>query len=80
LVAAVTLVQALDEMGQGMPTFVPRQRAAAVLCGDWSAPKAVSNRTVDSLIGDRHPSTTPWNEHIRDAVFIGLMHLYKGTS
>lgn len=78
LVAAVTLVQALDERGSDIPVFVSRQQAAAVLCGDRSAPKAMSKALVNDLIGDRHPSGLPWNEHVHDAVFIGLRYLHKG--
>lgn len=75
--AAVILVLKLDEMGEEMPTFVPRQRATAVLAGDRNASKSVVASVVDDLIEDRRPKGSPWNEHVRDAVFAGLMHLYR---
>jgi Holliday junction resolvasome RuvABC endonuclease subunit len=77
LVAAVTLCQQLDEMGQDIPTFIPRQRAAAVLAGDGRASKTVSKGVVNDLVGARRPKDQPWNEHVHDAVFVGLMHLYR---
>lgn len=76
LVAAVTLLQKLDEVGVDIPTFIPRQRAAAVLAGDRNASKTVSKGVVNDLIEDRRPKS-PWNEHVHDAVFVGLMHLYR---
>jgi hypothetical protein len=75
LVAAVTLVQTLHDMGEPWPEMVSRNRAGAVLCGDRNAPKGVSGAFVDQMVQDRHPK--PWNEHVRDAVFVGLQSLYK---
>jgi Holliday junction resolvasome RuvABC endonuclease subunit len=77
LVAAVVLILKLDELGQDMPVFVPRQRANATLAGDRNATKSVVGSVVDDLIEDRRPKGFPWNEHVRDAVFAGLMHLYR---
>lgn len=77
LVAAAILIIKLDEMGHEMPTFVPRQRANAILAGDRGASKSVVASVVDDLIEGRHPKGEPWNEHVRDAVFAGLMHLYR---
>lgn len=77
LVAAVTMVQQLDELGYAMPTFVPRQRAASVLAGDGRASKTVTKGVVNDLVEDRRPKEQPWNEHVHDAVFVGLMHLYR---
>lgn len=76
LVAAVILVRTLNELGEPIPTFISRNQAGAVLCGDPQASKVVSGRLVDGLVGDRHPR--PWNEHVRDAVFVGLQRLHKG--
>jgi hypothetical protein len=77
LVAGVTIVQKLDELGHEMPIFIPRQRAAAILAGDRMAPKSVCKSVVEDLIEDRRPKGSPWNEHVHDAVFAGLMHLYR---
>jgi hypothetical protein len=78
LVAAVTLVQTLHDMGEPWPEFVSRNRAASVLCGDRAAPKGVTGAFVDQMVQDRHPK--PWNEHVRDAVFVGLQSLHKEIS
>lgn len=77
LVAGVTIIQKLDELGYEMPVFIPRQRAAAILAGDRRASKAVCKGVVEDLIEDRRPKGSPWNEHVHDAVFAGLMHLYR---
>lgn len=77
LVSAVTIVQHLDELGYEMPEFIQRQSACAVLTGDRRAPKSVVKSVVEDLIEGRRPKEMPWNEHVHDAVFVGLMHLYE---
>lgn len=78
LVAAVTICVALGEMNELMPTFVSRQSAAAVLCGDRHASKSVSSQFVNEMVGDRHlTGRGQWTEHVRDAVFVGLRSLYR---
>lgn len=76
LVAAVVVCVELDHMGLPMPDFVSRQAAGAVLCGDRHAPKAVSSALVNDLVSEHPTGTGQWTEHVRDAVFVGLKHLY----
>lgn len=74
LVALVTIVRAMAVLDIGLPVLVSRQQAASALCGNADASKQESNALVDRLVEDRH--SKPWNEHVRDAVFVGLKHLY----
>lgn len=76
LVAAVVICVELDRMGCGLPEFVSRQAAGALLCGDRHAPKAVSSELVNRLVTEHAKGAGEWTEHVRDAVFVGLKHLY----
>jgi hypothetical protein len=81
LVAAVTVSVELDRMGEPLPALVSRNSAGAVLCGDRHASKSVSSNLVTTLVGDRRPGGRgQWTEHVRDAVFVGLRHLYLEES
>jgi hypothetical protein len=81
LVAAVTISVELDRMGKPLPVLVSRNSAGAVLCGDRHAPKSVSSNLVATLVEDRRPDGRgQWTEHVRDAVFVGLRHLYLEDS
>jgi Holliday junction resolvasome RuvABC endonuclease subunit len=73
LIALVTIVRTMNALELGLPVLVSRQQAAAILCGNKNAFKQESNALVDRLVGERHGK--PWNEHVRDAVFVGLRHL-----
>lgn len=76
LVALVTIVRIMATLDMGLPVLISRQQAAAALCGYADAPKKESNALVDRLVGERH--NKPWNEHVRDAVLVGLKHVHKG--
>lgn len=76
LVALVTIVRTMATLDIGLPALVSRQHAASALCGHGDASKQESGAVVDRLVGERHGK--PWNEHVRDAVFVGLRHLYAG--
>lgn len=77
LMAAATICVELDRMGEPFPHLVSRNSAGAVLCGDRHAPKSVSSNLVATLVEDRRPDGRgQWTEHVRDAVFVGLRHLY----
>lgn len=77
LVAAVTISVELDRAGEAQPVLVSRNSAGAVLCGDRHAPKNTSSSLVATLVEERRPSGRgQWTEHVRDAVFVGLRHLY----
>lgn len=77
LVAAATICATLDEAGESQPSLVSRNSAGAVLCGNRYVSKEVSSKFVNELVGDRHPTGTgQWTEHVRDAVLVGLRHLY----
>lgn len=81
LVAAATICIELDRGGEEQPVLVSRNSAGAVLCGDRHAPKNVSSSTVVDLVENRHPDGRgQWTEHVRDAVFVGLRHLYAEGS
>lgn len=74
LVALVTIVRTMATLELGLPVLVSRQQAASALCGSPGATKQESGALVDRLVGERH--CKPWNEHVRDAVFVGLRHLH----
>jgi hypothetical protein len=77
LVAASTICTELSRMGEGLPVLVSRQAAGAALCGDRFAPKRLSSDLVNRLVEDRRPrGPGQWTEHVRDAVLVGLKHLY----
>jgi len=77
LVAAATICIELDRGGEEPPVLVSRNSAGAVLCGDRHASKSVSSNLVATLVEERKPSGRgQWTEHVRDAVFVGLRHLY----
>lgn len=80
LVAAVTICITLDEMGEPFPTFVSRQSAGAVLCGDRGASKVASSEVVNRLVEEKPSGVGAWTEHVRDAVFVGLRNLYLEDS
>lgn len=76
LVAASTICIELDRRGYPLPAFVSRMSAASKLCGNRLATKKETSALVNELVG-RHPSGTgSWTEHVRDAVFVGMKHLY----
>jgi hypothetical protein len=76
LVAAVTISVELDRMGEPLPVLISRNSAGAVLCGDRHAPKNVSSEVVNGLVTERPAGKGQWTEHVRDAVLVGLRHLY----
>jgi hypothetical protein len=76
LVAAATICVELDRLGRPMPYFVSRQAAGTLLCGDRHASKSISSALVLDIVTDYQTGTGQWTEHVRDAVFVGLKHLY----
>lgn len=77
LVAAVTVCVELDRLETMQPEFVSRRAAGALLCGNRDAPKIVSSELVNRLVTDHPTGVGAWTEHVRDAVFVGLKHLYE---
>lgn len=76
LVAAVTICVELDRLGLTQPVLISRQAAGATLCGDRLASKSVSSDMVNRLVVKHPTDKGQWTEHVRDAVFVGLKHLY----
>lgn len=73
LIAANVLCCVLAELGRDAPVVISRQHACTQLVGYPDADKKITNAAVDRLIGINH--TKPWNEHVRDAVVLGLSYL-----
>lgn len=74
--AALAICIELDRLRLSPPEFVSRQAAGVLLCGDRHASKNVSSTLVNDLVPDHPTGTGQWTEHVRDAVFVGLKHLY----
>lgn len=80
LIAAVTICVELDRLGLEQPVLVSRQSAGAKLCGNRMAYKKESSELVNRLVAHHPSGTGQWTEHVRDAVFVGLTHLYLGET
>lgn len=77
LVAAACLQAAHLHHAATTPLVVmPRQRAANRLVGNKDATKQETSAMVDELVGIWRPAR-PWNEHVRDAVLLGLAYARK---
>lgn len=77
LVAAACLQAAHLHHAVTTPLAVmARQRAASWITGHRDATKQQSSAAVDALVGIWRPQR-PWNEHVRDAVLLGLAHALK---
>jgi Holliday junction resolvasome RuvABC endonuclease subunit len=72
LIAANVLCCVLSELGREAPEVISRQTVLTNLVGYVTQNKTVTNAAVDRIV-DSHAK--PWNEHVRDAVAIGLEYL-----
>jgi hypothetical protein len=74
LIAANVLCCVLAQMGRDVPNVVSRQRAGTHLVGYQNPDKKTSNAVIDTLVSTH---VKPWNEHVRDAVLLGLEYLHR---